>query len=173
MLRENCRSFADKELIPNAAEWDRKHQFPEQAIRQMGDMGLLAIAVPEELGGTGMDNLAYAIAMEEISRGCASCGVIMSVNNSLYLDPVVKNATEAQREQFLSPFLQTGQVGCFALSEPGNGSDAGAASTKAEKHGDVCVASLGGCWVVRTVVASAAHHGWGWGSRVVMESMPK
>ena len=124
-------------LVRQAGEWDKHHQFPADAIRQMGEMGLLSIAVPEELGGTGMDNVAYAIAMEEISRGCASCGVIMSVNNSLYLDPVVKNSNEQQREQFLDPFLHTGKVGCFALSEPGNGSDAGAASTKAERNGDV------------------------------------
>ena len=156
MLRENVRSFADNELVPNAAEWDKGHLFPADAIRQMGEMGLLSIAVPAELGGTGMDNLAYAIAMEEISRGCASCGVIMSVNNSLYLDPVVKNATEAQREQFLDPFLHTGQVGCFALSEPGNGSDAGAASTKAEKRGDVYVLNGSKAWITNGYEAGAA-----------------
>lgn len=137
MLQQNIRNFADNELVPNAAKWDKNHEYPEDAIRQIGELGLLSIAVPEELGGTGMDTLAYAIAMEEISRGCASCGVIMSVNNSLYLDPVAKNCNNEQREKFLDPFLHSGQVGCFALSEPGNGSDAGAASTKAEKHGDV------------------------------------
>jgi len=156
MLRENVRSFADNELVPNAAKWDKEHLFPADAIKQMGEMGLLSIAVPEELGGTGMDNLAYSIAMEEISRGCASCGVIMSVNNSLYLDPVVKNATPEQREQFLDPFLHTGQVGCFALSEPGNGSDAGAASTKAEKKGDKYILNGSKAWITNGYEAGAA-----------------
>jgi butyryl-CoA dehydrogenase len=156
MLRETVRQFADTELIPNASKWDKEHLFPADAIRQMGDMGLLSIAVPAELGGTGMDNLAYAIAIEEISRGCASCGVIMSVNNSLYLDPVVKNSVPAQQAQFLEPFLQSGKVGCFALSEPGNGSDAGAASTKAEKRGGKYVLNGTKAWITNGYEAGAA-----------------
>ncbi len=102
----------------------------------MGELGLMSMLVPEHLGGTGLDYLAYSIAMEEISRGCASCGVIMSVNNSLYLAPIVKHATPAQAERFISPFLDGEKLGCFALSEPGNGSDAGAASTMAKRDGD-------------------------------------
>jgi butyryl-CoA dehydrogenase len=81
MLRETCRGFADKELAPSAAATDRGHVYPGDLIRQMGDLGLMAIETPEALNGTGLDYLAYAIAMEEISRGCASAGVIMSVNN--------------------------------------------------------------------------------------------
>lgn len=94
-------------------------------IKKMGELGLMSVEVPEELGGTGLDYLAYAIATEEISRGCASCGVIMSVNNSLYLGPILKFGTAAQKEKYITPFTQGSKIGCFALSEPGNGSDAG------------------------------------------------
>lgn len=132
MLRKTCRDFADNELIPIAAKLDKEHLYPKEQVKKMGDLGLMAMDVPESEGGTGLDYLAYAIGMEEISRGCASCGCIMSVNNSLYLGPIMKNGTAAQKEKFVKPFLDGSQVGCFALSEPGNGSDAGAASTMAQ-----------------------------------------
>mgnify|MGYP002224298011 CR=1 FL=1 len=80
---------------------------------------MMAVDIPENLGGTGLDYLAYAIAMEEISRGCASAGVIMSVNNSLYLGPIMKFGTDKQKEEFIRPFTAGERVGCFALSEPG------------------------------------------------------
>jgi len=103
----------------------------KSSIGQMGDLGLMSLVVPESDGGTGMDYLGYAIAMEEISRGDASAGVIMSAHNTLYCGPIVKHGTEKQKDKFLRPFLDGKQIGCFGLSEPGNGSDAGAASTNA------------------------------------------
>ncbi|KDO25452.1 short-chain specific acyl-CoA dehydrogenase [Saprolegnia parasitica CBS 223.65] len=133
MLRDTCRLFADKELAPNAGLWDREHLYPGDAIKAMGEMGLMGIIVPGEYGGAGMDYLAYSIALEEISRGCASAGVIMSVNNSLYAAPIDKYGTPAQKEEHLTPFAAGEKLGCFGLSEPGNGSDAGAASTTARK----------------------------------------
>lgn len=96
----------------------------------------MAVSVPESLGGTGLDYLAYAIATEEISRGCASAGVIMSVNNSLYLGPIEKFGNEKQKDKYIKPFTNGTKIGCFALSEPGNGSDAGAASTTAKINND-------------------------------------
>lgn len=90
LLRDTCRAFAEKELAPVAAQLDREHKFPAEQVKKMGELGLLAMDVPEKYGGAGLDYLAYAIAMEEISRGCASTGVIMSVNNSLYLGPLLK-----------------------------------------------------------------------------------
>ncbi|XP_046386511.1 short-chain specific acyl-CoA dehydrogenase, mitochondrial [Ischnura elegans] len=135
MLQKTCRDFAEGELKPIAAKLDKEHLYPKKQIKMMGDLGLMAIDVPEELGGTGLDYLAYSIAMEEISRGCASAGVIMSVNNSLYLGPVAKFGNKEQKEKFVRPFTNGDRVGCFALSEPGNGSDAGAASTMAIKKG--------------------------------------
>ena len=95
----------------------------------MGELGLMGVAIGENYGGTGMDYVAYALAMEEISRGCASCGCIMTVNNTLYCLPMEKFGTEEQKEKWLTPYASGEKLGCFGLSEPGNGSDAGAAST--------------------------------------------
>uniref|UniRef100_A0A8C2H239 Short-chain specific acyl-CoA dehydrogenase, mitochondrial n=1 Tax=Cyprinus carpio TaxID=7962 RepID=A0A8C2H239_CYPCA len=106
MMRQTCRDYAQKELAPIAAQLDKDHKFPAKQIQELGGMGVMAVEVPESLGGAGMDYLAYCLAVEELSRGCASTGVIVSVNNSLYLGPILKF------------------VGCFALTEPGNGSDA-------------------------------------------------
>uniref|UniRef100_A0A336MN59 Short-chain specific acyl-CoA dehydrogenase, mitochondrial n=1 Tax=Culicoides sonorensis TaxID=179676 RepID=A0A336MN59_CULSO len=147
MLQKTCRDFADNELVPNAAKFDREHLYPKEQIQKMGELGLMAISVAEEYGGTGLDYLAYAIAMEEISRGCASAGVIMSVNNSLYLGPVEKYGNEEQKKKFIPPYTDGKAVGCFALSEPGNGSDAGAASTTAVLKGDHYVLNGTKCWI--------------------------
>lgn len=116
---------------------------------------MLAVSVPESLGGTGLDYLAYAIAMEEISRGCASAGVIMSVNNSLYLGPLEKFGNEKQKEKYITPFTTGDRVGCFALSEPGNGSDAGAASTTAKTTNASNGYLLNGtkCWITNAYEA--------------------
>ncbi|NP_001080869.1 short-chain acyl-CoA dehydrogenase [Xenopus laevis] len=156
MLRDTCREFAEKELQPIAAELDQKHRFPQDQVRQMGQMGLLAVDVPEELGGAGLDYLAYSIGVEEISRGCASTGVIMSVNNSLYLGPILKHGSEEQKRQWISPFCSGDKIGCFALSEPGNGSDAGAASTTAKLDGEEWVLNGTKSWITNAWDASAA-----------------
>lgn len=104
MLYKTCRDFAESELKPNAAKYDREHLYPKEAIKKMGELGLMAVAVSEELGGTGLDYLAYAIGLEEISRGCASAGVIMSVNNSLYLGPINGWGNDKQKQEFIVPF---------------------------------------------------------------------
>ena len=122
----------------------------------MGEMGLMGIAIPEEWGGAGMDALAYALAMEEISRGCASSGVIMSVNNSLYCDPVNKFGTDEQKSKWLTPFASGKKLGCFGLSEPGNGSDAAAASTTARLEGDEWVINGTKAWITNAHDAHAA-----------------
>ena len=135
MLQGSVRSFAKDKLWPIAARLDETGEFPKAQVAEMAEMGLLGVAVPAEYGGAGMDNMAYAIAMEEISAGCASSGVIMSVNNSLVCDPIMKFGTEAQKKKWL-PQLAPGQIlGCFGLSEPGTGSDAAAQSTVAVKDG--------------------------------------
>lgn len=147
MLQKTCRDFADSELKPIAAKIDKEHLYPKDQIKKMGELGLMAVATPEEFGGTGLDYLAYAIAMEEISRGCASTGVIMSVNNSLYLGPIEKFGTDKQKETFITPFTNGERVGCFALSEPGNGSDAGAASTTAKNDDDNFILNGTKSWI--------------------------
>uniref|UniRef100_T1PP05 Short-chain specific acyl-CoA dehydrogenase, mitochondrial n=1 Tax=Musca domestica TaxID=7370 RepID=T1PP05_MUSDO len=156
MLQKTCRDFADAELVPNAATFDRERLYPEEQIKKMGELGVMAVAVPEEYGGPGLDYLAYAIAMEEVSRGCASAGVIMSVNNSLYLGPIAAFGNAKQKEEFITPYTTGDIVGCFALSEPGNGSDAGAASTTAVEKGDHYVLNGTKAWITNAYEAKAA-----------------
>ena len=135
-VRDLCRKFADEELKPNARRWDEQHHFPAEAIAKLGEMGLMAVAIPPEWGGAGMDNVCYALAMEEIARGCAGTSVVMSVSNSLYCDPIMKFGTEEQKRQFLVPFARGEKLGCFALTEPMSGSDAAEMRTLAVKRGD-------------------------------------
>jgi butyryl-CoA dehydrogenase len=135
LLRDTARDLATKEILPQAAEIDRAHQFPRAVFARLGELGLLGVMVPERWGGAGMDALAYALALEEISRACASTGVIMSVQNSLVCAPIVTSGTDAQRQRWL-PDLATGKtIGCFALSEPEAGSDAAAQRTTAVRKG--------------------------------------
>jgi len=156
MLQQTCRDFADAQLKPIAHELDKEHRYPAEQIAQMGELGLMGIAISEEYGGAGMDALAYALAMEEISRGCASTGVIMSVNNSLYCDPVANFGTEEQKQQWLVPFASGQKLGCFGLSEPGNGSDSAAASTTATLDGDEWVLNGTKAWITNAHDAHAA-----------------
>src|SRR5688572_8648073 len=107
----------------------------------MAELGFLGVAIPEEHGGAGMDNVSYALAMEEISRACASTGVIMSVNNSLVCDPILKFGTDAQKKKWLAPLARGEFLGCYALSEPEAGSDAAAQKTTAKKVGNEWVLS--------------------------------
>lgn len=142
-------------MKPIAAEVDKKHLFPKEQVKKMGELGLMGLCVPEAFGGTGLDYLAYAIAMEEISRGCASAGVIMSVNNSLYLGPIEKFGNDKQKEKYITPFLSGEKIGCFALSEPGNGSDAGAASTTAKANGNFYTINGTKSWITNGYEAEA------------------
>ncbi|MFL5303533.1 MAG: acyl-CoA dehydrogenase [Anaeromyxobacteraceae bacterium] len=135
-VQDLCRKFADDELVPNAKRWDEEHHFPRAAVKKLGELGLLGVAIPAEWGGAGMDAVAYAVAMEEISRGCAGTGVIMSVNNSLYCEPVLKYGTDEQKREFLAPFATGEKLGCFALTEPMSGSDAAEMQTVATVRGD-------------------------------------
>jgi len=136
MLRDSVRAFARERLAPVAAKLDEAGEYPRAQIAAMAELGLLGVSVPEDLGGAGMDVLSYAIAMEEISAGCASCGVIMSVNNSLVCDPIMKFGTDAQKRRLLPELASGKQLGCFALSEPGTGSDAAAQTTVVQSDGD-------------------------------------
>lgn len=158
MIYEMCRKFSEEELSPHAGKWDKAHEYPKDAIGQMADLGLMGLNVSAENGGSELDALAYAIAMEEISRGCASCGVIMSAHNSLYLYPIDAFGTKEQKEEFITPYTSSQHIGCFGLSEPGNGSDAGAASTTATLSGDGAEWVINGtkAWITNAHEASAA-----------------
>ena len=137
LILKTAKDFATKEVLPKAAEIDAEHRHPKELVSKMAELGLLGISVAEEDGGSGMNNVSYALALEEVSRACASTGVIMSVNNSLVCDPIKRYATKEQKKTFLRPLASGDKLGCFALSEPEAGSDAAAQRTTAEKKGDV------------------------------------
>ena len=141
MVQITARDFATNEVLPKAAEIDREHRHPKELVTRMGELGFMGIAVDDNFGGAGMDTVAYVLAMEEVSRACASTGVIMSVNNSLVCDPISKFGTDAQKREWLTPLAAGKLLGCFALSEPEAGSDAAAQKTDAVKQAD-------GTWLI-------------------------
>jgi butyryl-CoA dehydrogenase len=129
-IREMAREFAREEILPGAMERDRSHAFPSELIAQLGEMGFMGMFVPEEYGGAGLDILTYVVALEEICYADAGVGVVMSVNNSLVNWPILNFGTEAQKQEFLVPLASGEKLGCYALTEPGAGSDAAAQSTR-------------------------------------------
>ncbi len=130
------REFAEREVKPIAAAIDREARYPRELVERMAELGLMGIEVDPDYDGSGFDPLSYVLAMEEISTACASTGVIMSVNNSLVCDPLVKFATEEQKQEWLRPLACGEKLGCFMLSEPNAGSDAAAQKTRAVRDGD-------------------------------------
>ncbi|MGQ0598191.1 acyl-CoA dehydrogenase family protein [Aquabacterium sp.] len=141
LVRDAARDFAQGVLAPHAAQWDQAGQLPEAVVRQMGELGLLGMLVPPELGGSRTDDLSYAMAIEEVAAGCASCSTLMSVHNSVGCVPILKFGTPAQQAQWL-PRLATGEViGAFCLTEPQSGSEADAMKTRAVLDGDTWVLS--------------------------------
>ena len=152
-VQRTAHDFATQEVLPKAAEIDREHRHPTELVARMAELGFLGIAVPEQYGGSGFDNVSYVLAMEEIARACASTAVIMSVNNSLVCDPLLRFGTEAQKQQWLVPLAQGKLLGCFALSEPEAGSDAAAQKTTAEKSGDGWVINGTKNWITNGPVA--------------------
>lgn len=136
MIRDMARDFANREIVPIAAEIDQQEKFPSEVVKKMGELGFMGMNVPEQYGGAGLDTLSYILAMEEISKACASCGVIMSVNNSLVCWPLETYGNDEQKEQWLTPLAKGEKLGAYCLSEPGAGTDAAAQSTTAKKDGD-------------------------------------
>ena len=136
LIRETARKFADERLALTAIERDEKAEFPHDLVKEMAELGFMGMMVPEEWGGAGLDTVSYVLAMEEISRVDASCGVIMSVNNSLVCWGIEKYGTEDQKERYLKRLAAGEMLGAFALSEPEAGSDATNQRTTARKDGD-------------------------------------
>ena len=135
-IRDMTSRFADQELMPIAAQIDKEEKIPESVIKKLAENGFLGIYIPEEYGGSGMDYMSYSIIIEELSRGCASTGVFVSVQNSLCITPILQFGNEEQKKKYL-PMLASGEhIGCFCLSEPGAGSDPGCLTTVAEDKGD-------------------------------------
>ncbi|HYG76138.1 MAG TPA: acyl-CoA dehydrogenase family protein [Planctomycetota bacterium] len=133
---ETARDFAQKKVKPLARELDESGRFPEELVREMGELGLMGVYVPEAWGGAGGTALAYNLAVMEISKACASTGVILSAHTSLCIDPILKHGTDAQKEKYLKPLASGKYLGAYALTEPNSGSDAAALSTTFVDRGD-------------------------------------
>ena len=133
LFQQTARDIADREIAPLAHKVDELAIFPRETVAKLGELGFMGIMVPLEYGGAGADAVSYVVALEEISRACASTGVIMSVNNSLYCDPVLRFGSEEQKRRFLAPVASGRAHGCFCLSEPNAGTDAANQQTRARR----------------------------------------
>jgi butyryl-CoA dehydrogenase len=156
LLQKMVREFADSEVKPLAKELDETGRFPRDTFKKAAELGLTGIALPEAEGGAGFDHVAYSIVIEEISRCCASTGVILSVQNSLYCDPIHRFGIEEQKKKFLLPFARGEKIGCYALTEPQAGSNAAALQTRAVKKGDKYVINGTKAWITNGGAADAA-----------------
>jgi len=156
LLQKSVREFAEAEVRPLAKENDETGKYPRGLFQKAAELGLTGVAVPEAEGGAGMDHISYAIVVEEISRVCASTGVILSVQNSLYCDPIHRFGTDEQKQKFLLPFARGEKIGCYALTEPQAGSNAAALATKAVRKGDKYVINGTKAWITNGGVADAA-----------------
>jgi butyryl-CoA dehydrogenase len=136
LIQQTAREFADEKLAPLAAEYDRKEEFTAPQAKMLAEMGFLGMMVPEEYGGSGLDTISYVLAMEEVSRACASTSVTMTVQNSLVCWPVEHFGTEEQKRKFLVPLAAGKILGCYGLSEPSAGSDPASMATTAVEDGD-------------------------------------
>lgn len=143
MLVEMARDFADNEITPIAAELDESESFPRALVDQMAELGLMGIPIPEELGGAGMDTVAYAAAVMEIARADASVAITMAAHTSLGTSPILIAGTDEQKQKYIPPLASGEMIGAFGLTEPEAGSDAGATKTTAVKKGDEYVINGG------------------------------
>ena len=156
LLQKSVREFAESEVRPLAKELDETGRFPRELFKKAAELGLTGVPFPESEGGAGFDHIAYTIVIEEISRCCASTGVILSVQNSLYCDPIHRYGTDEQKKKFLLPYARGEKIGCYALTEPQAGSNAAALQTKAIKNGDVYVLNGTKAWITNGGAADAA-----------------
>jgi butyryl-CoA dehydrogenase len=134
LLRDTVRDFTEREVKPLAVRIDEEHRIPEALVAKLAAMGFLGSYVPEEDGGAGLDMLAYAIVVEEISKGCASCGVLVSAHTSLACEPILRFGTPEQRRRFLPALASGEKIGCFLLTEPDAGSDVAGMKTRYERR---------------------------------------
>lgn len=136
MMRDMLRSFAQEQLAPHAASWDKHATFPAQALRRLGELGVCGVVVPEIWGGAGLDYVSLAVALEEIAAGDGATSTIISVQNSVVCGPILAFGNDAQKSKYLSKLSRGEWLGCFCLTEPHAGSDAAALSTRAVREGD-------------------------------------
>ena len=136
LIRDSMRAFAQERLAPFAAEWDRNHTFPREALNELAELGALGMVVPEEWGGAGMDYMSLVLTLEEIAAGDGATSTIVSVQNSLPCGILNRFGSDAQKEAWLKPLARGEKLGCFCLTEPHVGSDASAIRTSAVRDGD-------------------------------------
>ncbi len=136
MIRDSMRAFSKERLAPFAAEWDKTHLFPAQALKELGELGAMGMVVPEEWGGAGMDYMSLVLTLEEIAAGDGATSTIVSVQNSLPCGITLKYGSDAQKKEWLIPLARGEKLGCFCLTEPHTGSDASALTTRADRDGD-------------------------------------
>jgi len=141
VLQDSVRDFVEKEIKPIAMQIDEEHMIPDSLVKKMGEMGLLGSYLPEEYAGAGLDMLSYAIVVEEVSKACGSSGVLISAHTSLACGPIHTFGSEEQKKKWLPPLNTGAIIGCFLLTEPDAGSDAGAIATTYRRDGDHFVVS--------------------------------
>lgn len=156
LLQKSVREFAEAEVKPRARELDETGHFPRDLFTKAAELGLTGVALPESEGGAGFDHISYTIVIEEISRCCASTGVILSVQNSLYCDPIHRYGTDEQKRRFLLPFARGEKIGCYALTEPQAGSNAAALQTRAVKKDGKYILNGTKAWITNGGAADAA-----------------
>ncbi len=135
-IQSLARELAEAEIVPNAGEWDRAHRFPDELYPKLAELGLMGVCVPEEYGGAGADFVSYVLVLEELSRADAGVGVTVAVHTSAARLPILAFGTDEQRSRFVPPLARGEQLGAFALTEPGSGSDAGSLRTTATPDDD-------------------------------------
>jgi butyryl-CoA dehydrogenase len=148
-----ARELADAEIVPNAGSWDRQHRFPAELFPKLAEVGLMGVCVPEEYGGAGADFLSYILVLEELSRADAGVGVTVAVHTSATTLPILTFGSEEQKARFVPPLARGEQIGAFALTESGSGSDAGSLRTRAEPDGDGWRITGAKQWITNGAVA--------------------
>ncbi len=152
-IREAVRQFAEAEIAPGVVDRERHERFPSEVLPGLAEMGVLGMMIPEEYGGAGADALSFILALEELSRVCASTAVIVSVNNSVFCYPVWKFGTEEQKRTILAEVASGRALGAYALTEPQSGSDAANQKTRAVRDGDSYVLNGAKAWITNAGVA--------------------
>jgi butyryl-CoA dehydrogenase len=152
-VRDVARKFADEKLYPRAGDFDKEAKLDRDLVREMADLGLMGVKVPEKYGGAGLDNLAYVIAIEELARGCASHALVAAVHGSLFAMPILEFGSEEQKQKYLPPVCRGEKFAAYSLSEAGSGSDAASLTLKAEADGDDFILNGTKMWVTHGSIA--------------------
>ncbi|MFZ5945762.1 MAG: acyl-CoA dehydrogenase [Bacillota bacterium] len=147
LIKQMVREFAETEVKPIAAEIDKNHRFPVETMAKLKDLSLMGVVIPEEYGGSGADAVSYMIVIEELSRACASTGIIVATHTSLCCFPILKFGTEEQKQKYLVPLASGEKLGAFCLTEPGAGTDAASQQTTAVLDGDYYILNGSKCFI--------------------------